>query len=90
MDDLISRQGICDSLNKYRIEKMIEGKDVSLVWECIDKVLQEPPAQPEITLESAIDFLHKIGWLQEHDRIMSEQKMGKWKRIWDYDDVSMF
>lgn len=90
MDDLISRRGICDSLNKYRIEKMIEGKDVSLVWECIDKVLQEPPAQPEITLESAIDFLHKIGWLQEHDRIMSEQKTGKWKRIWDYDDVSMF
>lgn len=45
MDDLISRQGMCDSLNKYRIEKMLEGKDVSLVWECIDKVLQEPSAQ---------------------------------------------
>lgn len=47
MDDLISRQGTCDSLNKYRIEKMLEGKDVSLVWECIDKVLQEPSAQVE-------------------------------------------
>lgn len=49
MDDLISRQGTCDSLNKYRIEKMLEGKDVSLVWECIDKVLQEPSAQPDLS-----------------------------------------
>ena len=28
--------------------------------------------QPEITLESAIDYLHSIGWMQEHDRIMTE------------------
>lgn len=45
--DLISRQGLLNALNKYRIEKMSEGKDVSLVWECIDKVLQEPSAQPK-------------------------------------------
>jgi len=31
-----------------------------------------PPAQPEITLESAIDYLHSIGWMQEHDRILTE------------------
>ena len=46
-DDLISRQGLLRTLNKYRIEKLLEGKDISLVWECIDKVLQEPSAQPE-------------------------------------------
>ena len=45
--DLISRQGMLNSLNKHRIAKMIEGKDVTLVWECIDKVLQEPSAQAE-------------------------------------------
>jgi len=115
--DLISRQGMCDSLNKYRIEKTLEGKDVSLVWECIDKVLQEPSAQPEqavkdcrnckhgkyndyhdtyfcyneedcsnwdkwetsaqpeITLESAIDYLHSIGWMQDHDKQMYEMGM---------------
>ena len=28
-------------------------------------------AQPEITLESAIDYLHSIGWMQEHDRVLS-------------------
>lgn len=42
MSDLISRSGMVDSLTKYRIEKMLEGKNVSLVWECIDKVLQQP------------------------------------------------
>ena len=31
-----------------------------------------PSAQPEITLESAIDYLHSIGWMQEHDKILSE------------------
>ena len=31
-----------------------------------------PPAQPEITLESAIDYLHSIGWMQEHDRTLLE------------------
>ena len=46
-DDLISRQGLLRTLNKYRIEKLLEGKDISLVWECIDKVLQEPSAQSE-------------------------------------------
>jgi len=31
-----------------------------------------PSAQPEITLESAIDYLHSIGWMQEHDGILTE------------------
>jgi hypothetical protein len=35
-------------------------------------VEQLPPAQSKITLESAIDYLHKIGWMQEHDRILTE------------------
>ena len=56
--DLISRQGMCDSLNKYRIEKTLEGKDVSLVWECIDKVLQEPSAQPEQAVKDCRNCKH--------------------------------
>ena len=32
--------------------------------------------QTEITLESAIDYLHKIGWIQEHDRILIERQKG--------------
>ena len=36
---------------------------------------KEPPVTPkqtEITLESAIDYLHSIGWLQKHDKEMTE------------------
>ena len=32
-----------------------------------------------ITLEQAIDRLHELGWLQEHDRILTEPKRGKWE-----------
>ena len=34
-----------------------------------------PSAQPEITLESAIDYLHSIGWMQDHDKQMYEMGM---------------
>lgn len=33
-----------------------------------------------LTLERCIDRLHELGWLQEHDRILSEPKRGEW--IW--------
>ena len=39
----------------------------------IDNAISElPSAEPEITLESAIDYLHSIGWMQNHDREMYE------------------
>ena len=83
MDELISRQAAIDALEEppkvpdtWSDESAIGEREQ---WEKDVKALNSlPPAQPEITLESAIDFLHKIGWLQEHDRIMSEQKKGKW------------
>ena len=31
-----------------------------------------------MTVENTIDFLRSIGWLQEHDRILTEPKKGKW------------
>lgn len=40
--------------------------------EAWNKRAELPSAQQEITLESAIDYLHDIGWMQEHDRIMAE------------------
>lgn len=44
---LIDADAVIDALTKLRIEKMQEGKDVSLVWECLDKVMQVPTAQPD-------------------------------------------
>ena len=37
-----------------------------------DMISMLPSAQPEITLESAIDYLHSIGWMQSHDKQMYE------------------
>ena len=34
-----------------------------------------PPVQPTITHEQAIDYLHETGWLQNHDRILTESKI---------------
>ena len=41
-----------------------------------------PSAQPVITLESAIDYLHSIGWMQEHDRTLTESAQPKRKGKW--------
>lgn len=46
--------------------------------------MKELSVQPGITLESAIDYLHSIGWMQEHDRtltesVQSENQKGEWK-----------
>ena len=77
MSDLIERQVAIDTmtntlwhypnecyrnLNKYEFAKGLAELGLKSV----------SAAQPEITLESAIDYLHKIGWMQEHDRILTE------------------
>jgi hypothetical protein len=58
------------------------------------KLSHAQPVQPEITLESAIDYLHSIGWMQEHDRILTEsaqpetcegcKHLGKWENEVEY------
>ena len=58
------------------------------------KLSPAQPVQPEITLESAIDYLHSIGWMQEHDRILTEsaqpetcegcKHLGKWENEVEY------
>ena len=44
----------------------------------------EEPKQEELTLEKAIDYLTEIGWLPEHDRILTERPHGEW--IWNTDN----
>lgn len=42
--------------------------------------------EPLTSCEQAIDYLHEIGWLQNHDRILTESKVSL-KGIWrDYTD----
>lgn len=39
---------------------------------CEEKLLALPSAQPEITDEQAIEHLQSTGWMQKHDRILTE------------------
>ena len=56
-----------------------------------DAINKVPSAQPETTLESAIDYLHSIGWMQEHDKALTEsaqpeRKKGKWEELGENKD----
>lgn len=42
------------------------------VMEDMEKEEPKPIPQTDISLEQAIDRLHELGWLQEHDRILTE------------------
>lgn len=81
MSDLIDRQMAIDTLRRC---KVIDVKNMLIARDdAMKSIMTLPSAQPEITLESAIDYLHSIGWMQEHDRIMvesaqPERKKGEW------------
>ena len=69
MDDLISRQWLMERVNEGSI-KFDTEKDENRFIHLVRDIA--PSAQPGITLESAIDYLHSIGWMQEHDRTLTE------------------
>lgn len=77
MEDTISRKAAIEALADYihNVDKVM-GTGHLTADDCKDaaaSVFEElPSAQPGITLESAIDYLHSIGWMQEHDRTLTE------------------
>ena len=92
MDDLIYRRVAIEAVEDtdwYHINKngeLVHGanseEDTPLfkaddIYRVLDSV---PPAPSEITLGPAIDYLHSIGWMQEHDRILTEtaQQKQRW------------
>lgn len=91
MNDVISRKSAIDAIEStdwYHQNSngdMVLGANSSVhqPWYKADEILAVienlPSAQPEITLESAIDYLHSIGWMQEHDRALTERKTGRWE-----------
>jgi hypothetical protein len=46
----------------------IKGTDLYVETSLLEKLTRYEP----ISLESAIDYLHEVGWLQEHDRVLTE------------------
>ena len=79
MDDTISRQSALDIVDE------LNSPDWYMEWgaEARRRLVDLPPAQPKITLASAIDYLHSIGWMQGHDRIMIET-LPRWNRLMMY------
>ena len=76
-DDTISRQALKDAMyhEAFEVDSELQKWDGGcwIRYKMFENVIDDvPSAQPEITLESAIDYLHDIGWMQEHDRIMAE------------------
>ena len=78
MSDTISRQAAIDALKVAYWDNDIQSAkdDPCIVDAMTDWATRQlkalPSAQPRITLESAIDYLHSIGWMQEHDRTLTE------------------
>lgn len=72
--ELISRQAALEAAIKADMENHngILSEKRARVFEEHISIL--PTVQPEITHEQAIDYLHKTGWLQSHDRILTEHE----------------
>lgn len=76
MSDLIRREDAANLLYKMLADDYVDG------YAYLEQLRLLPSAEPERiikigqrsgkTLESAIDYLHSVGWLQEHDRILTE------------------
>lgn len=75
MDDLISRQAAIDGADKIIERDTSDNNDVvkaMIAWKEWIKGL--PSAQPDITDEQAIEHLQSTGWMQSHDRILTERR----------------
>ena len=62
--------GMCNGMKWCK--SLLDGKEP--MYYAVQPKLTHDTVQPEITHEQAIDYLHKTGWLQSHDRIMTEHE----------------
>jgi len=77
MSRLIDADAMIGRINKLRehLRPDIYPQDAigdSAYRVCAEFIELLPSEQPEITLESAIDYLHSIGWMQSHDKQIFE------------------
>ena len=72
---------------------IIPQRLVDAVLDIMDGIMLDIDEQPTIdavpaTIEGALGYLHKVGWMQEHDRIMTEDvapvRHGHWVSINEY------
>ena len=74
--DMISRRAAIDAIHEDAEWLAAQGSDWQVARMERDKsILKSLPAvQTEITHEQAIDYLNKTGWMQTHDKILTESK----------------
>ena len=74
--ELISRRAALDAIHEDAEWLAAQGSDWQVARMERDKsILKSLPAvQTEITHEQAIDYLNKTGWMQTHDKILTESK----------------
>lgn len=67
---LIDADALIEELNKLEVEMM----HARLAHIATQVVVDEAPTIDAVpaTIEGALGYLHKVGWMQEHDRIMTE------------------
>lgn len=88
--DCISRQAVIDAINTAWTIDDLDNLTSAMLTDMIKALPPVNPKQTEITLESAIDYLHSIGWLQKHDKeltegVKQEPKTGHWIRTKAYE-----
>ena len=72
-----------DALDWERIEHE-HGARHEAVVDC-EQMVEKAPTIDAVpaTIEGTLGYLHKVGWMQEHDRIMTEDvapvRHGRWK-----------
>ena len=88
-----------DALKPLLREYCIDGDEVVAKWYDImgvDEVVDRAPTIDAVpaTIDGALGYLHKVGWIQEHDRIMTEDvapiNHGRWEEIDDLDFDTLY
>lgn len=93
MDNLISRQAAINEFYhiKHILQMMDDSQNADKTMQGLllaqDAVKKLPPAQTEITLEQAVDRLYELGWIQEHDRVLTESAQDRKKGNWTEKEV---
>lgn len=69
---------------KLYIEMDMKGAEHLLVHDVLHHVWEAPTIDAvPATIEGTLGYLHKVGWMQEHDRILTEDaepaRNGRWE-----------
>ena len=71
-EDCISREAVCEVIKKHWLNNTISHKLLDHLAQDIHVLPSVLPKVESLTLEKAIAYLHEIGWMQAHDKALTE------------------